>query len=148
MRCGVAVSLMAQIGQSEAIHSPEAWPRTVLSRTRPAVSSIRSRLHHGKPGLWPALQQSCRSSAQALEALMSTVRMASPAVKPGLADSISSDPGHSPSHGKSGQVLLISSSNQSPPCFLHVIFAPRKASRSLVYRANCPLWVAGFPVFL
>jgi hypothetical protein len=40
MRCGVSVSLIAQIGQSEAIHSPEAWAKTVLSRTMPAVSSI------------------------------------------------------------------------------------------------------------
>ncbi len=40
MRCGTAVSLMAQTGQSEAIHSPEAWAKTVLSRTIPAVSSI------------------------------------------------------------------------------------------------------------
>src|SRR5262249_24488023 len=31
MRCGVAVSLMEHTGQSEAIHSPEAWARTVLS---------------------------------------------------------------------------------------------------------------------
>src|SRR5262249_31836338 len=31
---------MVQTGQSEAIHSPEAWARTVLSRTIPAVSSI------------------------------------------------------------------------------------------------------------
>src|SRR5215470_290444 len=31
---------MAQTGQSEAIHSPEACARTVLSRTMPAVSSI------------------------------------------------------------------------------------------------------------
>jgi hypothetical protein len=27
MRCRVAVSLIAQTGQSEAIHSPEAWAR-------------------------------------------------------------------------------------------------------------------------
>ena len=40
MRCGVAVSLIAQTGQSEAIHSPEACARTVLSLTIPAVSSI------------------------------------------------------------------------------------------------------------
>jgi hypothetical protein len=40
MRCGVAVALMAQTGQSEAIHSPEACARTVLTRTRPAASSI------------------------------------------------------------------------------------------------------------
>src|SRR6516162_4131128 len=31
---------MAQTGQSEAIHSPEAWARTVLSRTIPDASSI------------------------------------------------------------------------------------------------------------
>src|SRR5215469_15032985 len=31
---------MAQTGQSDAIHSPEAWARTVLSRTMPAVSWI------------------------------------------------------------------------------------------------------------
>src|SRR5215469_11886642 len=35
-----AVSLMAQTGQSDAIHSPEACAKTVLSRTMPAVSSI------------------------------------------------------------------------------------------------------------
>src|SRR6516165_3530737 len=40
MRCGATVSLIAHTGQSEAIHSPEAWARTVLSRTSPAVSSI------------------------------------------------------------------------------------------------------------
>ena len=40
MRCGVAVSPMAQTGQSEAIHSPEACAKTVLSRTMPAASSI------------------------------------------------------------------------------------------------------------
>src|SRR5262249_58048491 len=40
MRCGAAVALMAQTGQSDAIHSPEAWARTVLRRTIPAASSI------------------------------------------------------------------------------------------------------------
>jgi hypothetical protein len=33
VRCGVAVSAMAQTGQSEAIHSPEAWARTVVKFT-------------------------------------------------------------------------------------------------------------------
>src|SRR5213082_3119621 len=40
MRCGVAVSPMAQIGQSEAIHSPDAWASTVVRLTRPAAWSI------------------------------------------------------------------------------------------------------------
>ena len=40
MRCGVAVSLMGQTGQSEAIHSPEAWAKTVLSRMMLATSLI------------------------------------------------------------------------------------------------------------
>src|SRR6516164_6048357 len=31
---------MGQTGQSDAIHSPEAWARTVLSRTIPDASSI------------------------------------------------------------------------------------------------------------
>ncbi len=31
MRCGVAVSLTAQTGQSDEIHSPEACARTVVS---------------------------------------------------------------------------------------------------------------------
>jgi hypothetical protein len=40
VRCGVAVSAMAQTGQSEAIHSPEAWARTVVKFTVPAVWSM------------------------------------------------------------------------------------------------------------
>src|SRR6516165_5067796 len=40
MRCGEFVSAMGQTGQSEAIHSPEACAKTVLSRTMPTVSSI------------------------------------------------------------------------------------------------------------
>ena len=37
MRCGVAVSLTAQAGQSEAIHSPEACARMVVKLTVAAV---------------------------------------------------------------------------------------------------------------
>src|SRR6516225_9920897 len=40
MRRGAAISLIAQTGQSEAIHSPEAWAKTVLRRKIPAASSI------------------------------------------------------------------------------------------------------------
>src|SRR5215469_1543919 len=40
MRCGVAVSLTAQIGHSEAIHSPDACASTVVRLTTPAVWSI------------------------------------------------------------------------------------------------------------
>src|SRR5215469_10711848 len=40
MRWGTTVSLIAHTGQSEAIHSPEACARTVLSRTIPTLSSI------------------------------------------------------------------------------------------------------------
>ena len=35
MRCGVAVSLTAQTGQSDEIHSPEAWAKSVVSRIWP-----------------------------------------------------------------------------------------------------------------
>ena len=38
MRCGVAVSLTAQTGQSEAIHSPEACASMVVKLTVPALS--------------------------------------------------------------------------------------------------------------
>ena len=37
MRCGFAVSLTAQTGQSEAIHSPEECARIVVRLTIPAV---------------------------------------------------------------------------------------------------------------
>jgi hypothetical protein len=37
VRCGVAVSLTAQTGQSEAIHSPEECASTVVRLTIPAV---------------------------------------------------------------------------------------------------------------
>ena len=40
MRCRVAISLMAQTGQSEAIHSPDECARTVVRLTMPAVWSI------------------------------------------------------------------------------------------------------------
>jgi hypothetical protein len=48
MRCGAAVSLMAQTGQSEAIHSPEAWAKTVLSRTMLGdQASLAKTIDHG-----------------------------------------------------------------------------------------------------
>ena len=40
MRWGAAVSAMAQTGQSEESHSPEAWARIVVSRMSPASLSI------------------------------------------------------------------------------------------------------------
>ena len=40
MRCGAFMSLMAQTGQSEAIHSPEECASKVLSRTVRVASSI------------------------------------------------------------------------------------------------------------
>src|SRR5215470_11072657 len=40
MRWGLAVSAMGQIGQSEAIHSPEAWASVVVRLTMPAVWSM------------------------------------------------------------------------------------------------------------
>src|SRR5215469_1908777 len=40
MRWGTTVSLIAHTGQSDAIHSPEACARIVLSRTIPTLSSI------------------------------------------------------------------------------------------------------------
>src|SRR5262245_54196104 len=40
MRCGLAVSAIGQTGQSEAIHSPEAWASVVVKLTMPAVWSI------------------------------------------------------------------------------------------------------------
>ena len=40
MRCGAAVSLTGQTGQSEEIHSPEECASTVVSRTSPASLSI------------------------------------------------------------------------------------------------------------
>jgi hypothetical protein len=42
IRCGVAVSAMEHIGQSDVIHSPEACARTVLSRTIPWSARWRS----------------------------------------------------------------------------------------------------------
>jgi len=44
MRCGTSVSLMAQTGQSEAIHSPEEWASTVVRLTVP-VFWLRSARH-------------------------------------------------------------------------------------------------------
>jgi hypothetical protein len=40
MRCGVAVALMAQTGQSEAIHSPDACASTVVRLMTLAVWSM------------------------------------------------------------------------------------------------------------
>src|SRR6266540_3716134 len=40
MRCGAAVSASRHTGQSEAIHSPEAWARTVVRFTVPVEASI------------------------------------------------------------------------------------------------------------
>ena len=40
MRCGAAVSLTGQTGQSDDIHSPDAWARMVVSRISPASLSI------------------------------------------------------------------------------------------------------------
>src|SRR5215831_7484565 len=40
MRWGLAVSTMGQTGQSEAIHSPEAWASVVVKWTMPAVWSM------------------------------------------------------------------------------------------------------------
>ena len=40
MRWGLAISAMGQIGQSEAIHSPEACARTVVKLTRPDAWSM------------------------------------------------------------------------------------------------------------
>src|SRR5262245_39856695 len=40
MRWGLAVSAIGQTGQSEAIHSPEAWASVVVKLTMPAVWSI------------------------------------------------------------------------------------------------------------
>ena len=37
IRCGVAVSLVEQTGQSEEIHSPEAWAKSVVSRIWPKL---------------------------------------------------------------------------------------------------------------
>jgi hypothetical protein len=37
MRWGLAVSAIAQTGQSDAIHSPEAWASVVVKLTMPAV---------------------------------------------------------------------------------------------------------------
>src|SRR5262245_28782905 len=39
MRCGFAISAIAQTGQSEAIHSPEAWASMVVRLTSPAAWS-------------------------------------------------------------------------------------------------------------
>jgi len=40
MRWGLAVSAMGQTGQSDAIHSPEAWASVVVKLTMPAAWSI------------------------------------------------------------------------------------------------------------
>jgi hypothetical protein len=40
MRWGFAVSATAHTGQSEAIHSPEAWASMVVKLTTPASLSI------------------------------------------------------------------------------------------------------------
>ena len=40
MRCGAAVSLTGQTGQSDDIHSPDAWARIVVRRINPASLSI------------------------------------------------------------------------------------------------------------
>src|SRR5262245_24613650 len=40
MRWGAAVSLTGQTGQSDEIHSPDAWARTVYSRMRPDSLSM------------------------------------------------------------------------------------------------------------
>src|SRR5262245_4215496 len=40
MRWGAAVSLIGQTGQSDEIHSPDAWARTVYSRIRPESLSM------------------------------------------------------------------------------------------------------------
>ena len=40
MRRGVAVSVMGHTGQSEAIHSPEAWASTVVRLTMPVARSM------------------------------------------------------------------------------------------------------------
>jgi hypothetical protein len=40
MRWGLAVSATGQTGQSEAIHSPEAWASMVVKLTIPAAWSI------------------------------------------------------------------------------------------------------------
>jgi len=37
MRWGLAVSVIGQTGQSEAIHSPEAWASVVVKLTMPAA---------------------------------------------------------------------------------------------------------------
>ena len=40
MRCGFAVSLIGQTGQSDEIHSPEAWAKSVVSRIWPLSWSM------------------------------------------------------------------------------------------------------------
>ena len=40
MRWGLAVSATGQTGQSEAIHSPEAWASIVVKLTIPATLSM------------------------------------------------------------------------------------------------------------
>src|SRR6266699_1094182 len=40
MRCGLAVSASRQTGQSEAIHSPEAWASTVVRLIVPLAASM------------------------------------------------------------------------------------------------------------
>ena len=45
-RCGVDVSVIAQTGHSEAIHSPDAWPSIVVELMIPATAGRRC-LRHG-----------------------------------------------------------------------------------------------------
>src|SRR5262245_405663 len=45
MRCGAAVSLIAQTGQSEAIHWPEAWAQNRTKPYDPRTLIDRSGLH-------------------------------------------------------------------------------------------------------
>src|ERR1039458_4375145 len=40
MRCGAAVSLIGQTGQSDDIHSPDEWARMVVRRISPTSLSI------------------------------------------------------------------------------------------------------------
>jgi hypothetical protein len=40
MRCGAAVSLTGQTGQSEDTHSPDKCASVVVSRIKPAPSSV------------------------------------------------------------------------------------------------------------
>ena len=47
MRWGLAVSAIGQTGQSEAIHSPEAWASMVVKLTIPNVLVDGRGLHGG-----------------------------------------------------------------------------------------------------